>query len=112
MRLVLGYAGTVAVSLVAVFGVAAMLPTVRLRVDPMVSYHGGKMEITCRVPELQRRVHVWMGIQGAGESQVEYDSVDSAIFRRTYTVQCGNGPAYCDIGDGERAVVAVTVACN
>jgi hypothetical protein len=84
----------------------------RLRVDPLVANQGGKMTVVCRVGELQRRAHVWMGIYGAGGSEAEFDSTEPQVFRRTYTVGCGNGPAYCQLGSGERITRDISVGCN
>ena|SRR5438128_2323509 len=84
----------------------------RIRVDPQVANQGQKMTVTCRVAELQRRAHVWLGIAGAGGSEAEFDSTEPQTFQRTYAVTCGDGPAYCQLGTGERVEARVFIGCN
>ena len=84
----------------------------RIHVDPRVTNQGGKIAVTCRIAELQRRVHVYIGIAGAGSSEVVFDSTEPQTFRRGYVVACGNGPAYCQLDTGERVQVQIIIGCN
>ena len=86
---------------------------IRLRVSPSVINDGGKVTVTCVVPEMQQRLRVWIGIQNVQESEIAYDSERIETFVRAYRVFCGAGDAYCVLSSGQVARKHVSVGgCN